>query len=310
MARRTSRSPLIGIAAAEQETGLSKHTLRAWESRYGFPKPARDGSGERLYAEEQIAKLKLVARLIKRGHRPGNILTVPMERLTRMAGALPQEAPKIPKALDIDIFLDQLSAGSTVEFQRALQANLVRYGLRQFVLGTVEPLMEKVGVAWACGKIQTYQEHLFTEQVDRTMRQAMSSLIAAAPPMVLLTTFPDEQHGMGLLMLEALLRLEGATCIPLGVQTPLKQIAKFATDAKVDIVGLSFSAAYKDSALIEKLSMLRRDLAPGTAIWCGGAGARIIGRRVRGVRVLRTLEDGVGALHAWRQARESRSPSP
>jgi methanogenic corrinoid protein MtbC1 len=38
---------------------------------------------------------------------------------------------------------------------------------------------------------------------------------------VLLTTLPGEPHGLGLLMAEAMLALEGCTCVSLGVQTPV-----------------------------------------------------------------------------------------
>ena len=37
----------VSIATVERETGLSKDTLRMWERRYGFPRPARDDNGER-----------------------------------------------------------------------------------------------------------------------------------------------------------------------------------------------------------------------------------------------------------------------
>jgi DNA-binding transcriptional regulator YiaG len=43
----------LPIAAVERDTGLSKDTLRVWERRYGFPQPARDGAGERLYPDRK-----------------------------------------------------------------------------------------------------------------------------------------------------------------------------------------------------------------------------------------------------------------
>ena len=61
---------------------------------------------------------------------------------------------------------------------------------------------------------------------------------------MLLTTFPGEQHGLGLLMVEALLVPEGAQCISLGLQTPLDDIRRAALAHKVHIVALSFSAAF------------------------------------------------------------------
>ena len=48
----------------------------------------------------------------------------------------------------------------------------------------------------------------------------------AHPPRVLLTTLPGEVHGLGLLMAECFMVMEGCHTIPLGVQTPLIDIAR------------------------------------------------------------------------------------
>ena len=45
---------------------------------------------------------------------------------------------------------------------------------------------------------------------------------------MLLTTLPNEQHGLGLLMVEALLVPEGVQCISLGPQTPLEDVRRAA----------------------------------------------------------------------------------
>jgi methanogenic corrinoid protein MtbC1 len=47
-------------------------------------------------------------------------------------------------------------------------------------------------------------------------------------PRILLTTLPQERHGLGLLMAEAMCVAEGAHCISLGVQTPLIDIVEAA----------------------------------------------------------------------------------
>ena len=61
---RSLKSLTLSIAAAERDTGLTKDTLRVWERRYGFPRPDRDGGGERAYPLEQVEKLRVVKRLI------------------------------------------------------------------------------------------------------------------------------------------------------------------------------------------------------------------------------------------------------
>ena len=59
-------------------------------------------------------------------------------------------------------------------------------------------------------------------------------------PRVVLTTVPEEQHVLGLLMSECLLTLEGAACIPLGTQTPLADIVRAASAHAADVVAPSF----------------------------------------------------------------------
>jgi hypothetical protein len=54
------------------DTGIGKETLRVWERRYGFPQPLRDAFGERVYPADQVARLRLIKRLMDKGGRPGN----------------------------------------------------------------------------------------------------------------------------------------------------------------------------------------------------------------------------------------------
>lgn len=68
-----------------------------------------------------------------------------------------------------------------------------------------------------------------------------------------MTTFPDEEHTLGLLMAEAMLVPEGAHCISLGTQTPLSDIGMAAAGGGFDIVALSFSSAYPVRQAIDGL---------------------------------------------------------
>ena len=71
--------PTLLIAAVERDTGLSKDAVRAWERRYAFSLPSRDGTGERAYALEQVEKLRSVKRLLDAGRCLRRIL--PLETL-------------------------------------------------------------------------------------------------------------------------------------------------------------------------------------------------------------------------------------
>ena len=79
---------LLGITAVEQETGISKDTLRVWERRYGYPRPGRDPHGERAYPPEQVEVLRRIRRLMDQGARPGRIFAQGVEALEALHGPL------------------------------------------------------------------------------------------------------------------------------------------------------------------------------------------------------------------------------
>jgi len=286
-------SPRIGIAAAAAASGLSAHTLRAWERRYGFPQPSRTAGGERLYTSEDVAKLTLLRRLVARGHRVNKVIGLTTAELEALAVDVSEAARSVP--LDVQECLRHLSAQSVSQLRRLLQGALVRQGLGRFVLDTARPLVGLVGEWWARGDIAVFQEHLFAEQLERLLREGMAPLDPHNGPIVILTTLPGEQHRLGLLMLEALLRLEGAECVPLGTETPPADLVKLAAMSAADVVALSFSSGYKDPMGRRALAALRRELPPAVAIWAGGQGAVRQTRGLAGVTLLRDLEDGIAA---------------
>ena len=293
---------LMSIAAVERETGLPKDTLRVWERRYGFPQPARDPRGERLYPEDQVARLRTVKRLMDRGMRPGRLLGLDAEALLALAEQSVGEGPPRSALHDLALFL--LKTHQAAELRRELVQVLMRDGVSRFVLETAAPLARQVGDAWARGELQVHEEHLLSEVLQAVLRQAIAQLGApAGPPLILLTTLPDERHGLGLLMAEAIATLEAARCVSLGTQTPLHDIVAAAIAQNVDIVALSVSSNATPAQTVESLRLLRAQLPPAIALWCGGAGAARLKRPGKSLRIVVELAELGAALDEWRAAR-------
>lgn len=296
-------TPNFSIAAVERDTGLSKDVLRMWERRYGFPTPERDANGERAYPAEQVERLRLIKRLMDQGHRPGKLLALPADQLSALAPRHARAARTEVTTVDergMEELLGLIKEHDVGGYVQALQQRLLREGLQRFVQDIVAPLTRRVGEAWEDGRIQVFEEHLFSELTKRVLRQAVAALPpAAAGPRVLLTSVPDEQHILGLLMVEALFVLEGAKCISLGAQTPLIEIGRAAAAHRADIVTLSFSSAFPARQIPDLLLQLRQLLSPGVELWVGGGG---VARTTppAGVRVFSSLEQGRQALQEWR----------
>ena len=290
------------IAAVERDTGLSKDVLRMWERRYGFPIPERDANGERVYPADQVERLRLIKRLMDQGFRPGKLMATPADQLESLRPRRPSRNGSGEAVAD-DTLLDELllliRQHNASGYVSALQQRLSREGLQRFVQDIVAPLTCRVGQAWEDGDFEVFEEHLFTELTKRVLRQAIAGLPEGkASPRVMLTSVPDEQHILGLLMIEALLALEGAECIPLGTQTPLQEISRAASAHRVDVVALSFSVAFPARKIPAILQQLRELLPSEIELWAGGSGVLRVSPP-SGVQLLRDLKQGVLALGQW-----------
>lgn len=289
------------ISAVERETGLSKDVLRMWERRYGFPKPARDENGERQYTLAELAKLRSIKRLMDVGARPGKIIGLSVEELNVLADArAPARRDAAVPVLERDI-VSMLKTHDASTLQHAFTQWLMRQGLQRFVLETVAPLNRAVGDAWMRGELHVFEEHLYTELLKASLRTAINAFPRQmGNPRVLLTTLPGEQHGLGLLMVEALLVPEGAQCISLGPQTPLEDVRRAALAHQADIVALSFSAAFPLRQATDSLASLRRQLPSPLTLWAGGEMTRRVRKTLPGVVLLPDLVSAVNALRNWR----------
>lgn len=307
----------LSIAEVSRETGLGKDTLRVWERRYGFPVPSRDAQGERLYSPQDMEQLRLIRRLMLQGLRPGQLVGLPMEALRErlvasgpaagQAVAVHQEADGVTEAIRL------LEAHHVAALRAHLSQSHARLGLSAWVQQLLAPLTQAVGLGWEQGRLSVHQEHLYTEVVQDVLRQAIRALPdpgATARPRVLLTTLPGEAHGLGLLMAEALLALEGAACVSLGVQTPLDALVLAAEVHRVDIVALSATANQPERSLAQVLATLRGQLPPAVALWLGGSATLTRRSWPQGCTCVGELADIGPRVQAWRAQAAGGPPAP
>ena len=303
--RENALAQRLPIAAVERDTGLSKDTLRVWERRYGFPCPERDQAGDRIYPPEQVARLQTIRRLMDAGHRPGRIVALAPDALQLLVDAAPAAPLAAGAAPPLENYLALIGQHDVHKLRRALGQDLLRLGLVAFVTQLVAPLNTAVGEAWMQGRFQVFEEHLYTECLTGVLRHAIAGIAppqGRGAPRVLLTTVPQEAHGLGLLMVEALLALEGCHCLSLGPQTPLADIARAAQVHDADIVALSFTAVQGPHAVVAALRALRRLLPPRTAIWVGGQCPVLYQRPLPGVLALQAISTLPAEVARWRSA--------
>jgi MerR family transcriptional regulator, light-induced transcriptional regulator len=284
------------IKVVSELTALPMGTLRAWERRYGFPKPTRrEGSNRRLYPREQVHRLQVVARALERGYRPGDVIHLSQRQVEALLEGFPAQAVATAMAT-VPQLVEMLAADDIKSIEDQLRLAAAALGPKRFVTELCQPLAREVGQAWADGKLAIRQEHLLTEILTTQLRALLSTHQAVeGTPTVLLATLPGEPHTLGLQMVALYLAISGAKPRLLGASTPPEQIAAAARAFEATVVGVAHTVGGESVSTQRDLKQLRRALPASVALWLGGAGA-LLGRLPAGVTTVRTWTEVDAAL--------------
>jgi MerR family transcriptional regulator, light-induced transcriptional regulator len=267
-------------------TAIPMGTLRAWERRYGFPKPARrKDSNRRLYSALQIEQLQNVARALEHGYRPGDVVHMPRGQLRALLEAEPRDAPLLGPShdaqglADVPTLVRLLAQDDVRGIEAALRFAAAALGAKRFVTECAQPLAEAVGQAWANGKLAIRHEHLLTECLSTQLRAFLAlHQDAEGSPTVLLSSLPGESHTLSLQMIAVYLALSGAKPRLLGANTPPTEIASAARALDAGVVGLAVTPALSALDTRRELRVLAQAVPKSVTVWLGGSGVSALGR--------------------------------
>jgi MerR family transcriptional regulator, light-induced transcriptional regulator len=273
------------IRAVAQMTGLSVDTLRAWERRYDAVAPGRNDRG-RLYSDADVARLKQLGELVKRGHAIGTIAGLAeadLAGLLKRADALttPPEAAPVAKLELLKGALDRYDLD-------AIEATLNRHAAvlppRDLVFAVILPMLQEIGRRWEAGNVRPAQEHL----VSAIVRSVLGGLLRAtmrpnASPKIVFATPAGERHELGLLCAALLTASAGYGVVYLGPDLPAADISHAATTAgaRVVIVSLTNPGAVTRG----EMRTLARIGQAGVELWVGGPEAQSLLSTATGSRL-------------------------
>lgn len=212
------------IKRAAERVGISSATLRAWERRYGIVAPRRSEGGYRLYDEDDVQALSLMARLVDDGWTPSLAAGEVRDRLA--ATSLVPDLPTAEVGARPSRFDQPLVAAAAALDVRALAAvldEMFAVGSYEVVaVGHLLPAMQALGDAWAISRVSVAGEHLASHAA---MRRLAAAFEAAAPygsgPRVLVGMPPGARHEIGLLAFAVAARRRGLSVEYLGADLPV-----------------------------------------------------------------------------------------
>ncbi len=99
--------PLPGVrlrsGTAARLAGLPVTTLRVWERRYNVVAASKTATGQRVYSNHDVLRLRLLRQLTRAGHAIGSIATLELESLQALVvGVAVAPAPGRPRVIVVD----------------------------------------------------------------------------------------------------------------------------------------------------------------------------------------------------------------
>ncbi len=290
----------IGVVA--ERTRLSQDVLRVWERRYGAVAPGRSPSGQRLYSDADIDRLRLLNLATQMGRTISQVASLPGDDLARMVREdedarerAPDRDPRSQPAEDlVALALERTIALDGTGLDALLRRALLAVGMSEFLERVAAPLLSQIGDEWHAGRLAPSQEHLASAVVQRVVATATQSMWApAGGPNLLRATAAGERHEIGVGLAAATAAGEGWRVTYLGADLPAADIADAAIRSSARAVGLSVIYVPERERLVEELRLLRGRLPASVPLLIGGTvGASIAGEiRRDGVRPIRDLAE-------------------
>lgn len=293
--------PRHSIRVVAERTGLSPDVLRVWERRYAAVVPARDETGQRVYTDADVERLRLLHAATRAGRAIGRIAEMPLEELESLvredeaARAVAPGRELAPEpAVDLDQALLHCRMHDPTGLEGLLERWLMLLGAPTFLERAAAPLLRRIGDEWHAGRLTPAQEHLATAAVERVVAGTLSPLaVPPDAPTVIVTTPAGERHQSGALLAAAAAATTGWHVIFLGADLPAESIAEAAVATGAEAVGLSLVFAENRMRAVSELRELRRLLAPHVRMLVGGGAASALRSDLEpaGMQVFTTLDE-------------------
>lgn len=247
------------ISQLQQYSGISVHSIRAWERRYNALKPQRSEGNTRYYDSHQLRRLLNIAGLMHAEFKISELCSFPDSTLQEL---ISRNLEKLSTSDNADFLIARLLT-SALEFDELLFdkvfSRAVRsYGMEGAYLNVIYPVLHRLGIMWSADKIAPAQEHFISNLIRQKLNAAIDILPVhpASRNRWLLFLPENEFHENGLLMANYLVRNAGHPCIYLGANVPFDVLRDAVQSTKPDFLLLFLVANNdddQDQQLIRKM---------------------------------------------------------
>jgi methanogenic corrinoid protein MtbC1 len=262
-------TPLFNTAAVARRTGVPAPTFRAWERRYGFPRPRREPNGRRLYSEQDVEAIRWLQEQGASGmamHRAVALLRHRQEPTPRV---LPAAEPGAFGALQRAL-LDAFLALDADRAEAIMAEGFALFPVEDVCARLLAPALVEVGERWHAGELTVAEEHFATALVRSRLATLLAAFMPRQGPLAMAACAPGEGHEIGLLMVSLFLARAGCRVRYLGPDVPIEDLGRTVVRVRPQLVILSAQGPGTVPALAEALAWLNDLPAPRPVLAFGG----------------------------------------
>lgn len=271
-------------------SGISQHTIRAWERRYQALSPGRSATNRRIYLQEDLDRLSLLKRIVESGHSIGQVAQLPLEQLRTLVD-LP--GPTFDHSMSHGAGSHLAACRNAIEHldPERLEECLVRggaeLGITRLLDEVIGPFLSSIDTGWTDGSISVSQEHMATAVLRSYLDQVRLSMPGDAhAPRLIVTTPRDQYHEIGALIVAIVAAMQSWRVSYLGPNLPVADIADAVRKTGAKAVALSIVYPEDDVSLGGELLALREELGSGVTILVGGRASNHYGHALQRIEAI------------------------
>ena len=263
------------INELESLTGIKAHTIRIWEQRYGILKPERTGTNIRYYSNDELRKLLNVTSLYNAGVKISHIVKLSENEIKNRISELIDSSTSEQNPYYEPFIGSLIAAGLDFDetlFEKNFSNAILKFNLINTYRYVLLPMLQRIGVLWSTEDISPAQEHFISNLVVQKIYSVIDGL---QPPVEnnekwLLFLPQHEEHEIGLLIANYLLRSTGKKVFYLGTRLPYETLLQTANIIKPTHLMFVIVRNQPSNELQNYLDMLSDDFKNLT-IWVSGS---------------------------------------
>lgn len=235
----------FSIKDIEAVSGIRSHTLRIWEQRYGILAPKRTESNIRYYDDEDLKFILNISILNKHGYKISEIARMSKEHICEMILKLSGHNNIYDN--QVKGLISAMLSFDEYAFHNILTTSVLQIGMEQTMMRIVFPFLNEAGILWQIGSIHPSHEHFASGIIKQKLYVAIDGNVgryAEHKKRFLLFLPENEQHSLGLLFANYLLRARGHEVLYLGQEVPMRDFKEALGHHKPDFIFTILTASH------------------------------------------------------------------